>query len=699
VPNIFKNIANFFKTKSYLSIGQTLSFGDMIQRPTNRDYLDSFEVSFLVHACVDKIAKKVANTKFKLYKIIGRTGSEKIDEVNNHPLLDLLAQVNPFTTKFTMLDLTQTYLELLGNSYWYKARGERSNKILELWALRPDWVTIKEDEKEFIKYYEYKMPNGETQQFDPKDIIHFKEMNPKSSLYGLPTVKPAMDIIRTAVYADKWNMNFFNNSAIPDTLMITETKLTDEERAEFRTKWEDKYKGYKNAHKIGFLDGKVDIKQLVMTMRDMEFSKLDSAITQKILIAFGVPKSILGMQGMNRAEAETQIYAFLSETIEPKIRQMVETLNEFLVPEYGENLYLDFKDPTPENRETLVKEYESGLKNNWLLINEVRDLEGYPPVKGGWDFYLPITMTPAGGSEEKTKVKKVKGITEKQYKEHKKKKEQEFLRRKVMAGKRSLKLKMELKEELVKYFLQNHKKKILKPFTEEQKKKWWEEHNANLTSDEKLFAAFTRRLLKNQESRIKEALESEFMGKSITKKVPDLVDWNIENRIFFELAIPIFTDITERRGTRAANLIGTQFELTNEVVKAIDKKSMLFAEQVNETTREKLKKVLGEGISAGEGVPELSDRVADIFKTRRKYETERIARTEVIDASNSAELEAYKQSEVIEKKEWLAEPDACEICINLSGEVVELDKGFGGGEFDYPPAHPNCRCTILPVVE
>jgi len=125
---------------------------------------------------------------------------------------------------------------------------------------------------------------------------------------------------------------------------------------------------------------------------------------------------------------------------------------------------------------------------------------------------------------------------------------------------------------------------------------------------------------------------------------------------------------------------------------------MLFAEQVNKTTKDKLRKALGEGIAGGEGVSELSERVSGVFKTRTKAEAERIARTEVISASNGAELEAYKQSGVIEKKEWLAEPDACEICAALDGEVVKLNKMFSGG-FDFPPAHPNCKCTILPVIE
>ena len=694
-----------------MSLGQSLIFGDTVQKPTNRDYLDAFEASFLVFACVSKIAKKVANTKFKLYKVGGRAGSEKITEQTNHPLLDLLAQVNPFTTKFAMMDLTQTYQELLGNSYWLKVRREGGGgKPLELWALRPDWVTIKPDAENFIKSYEYRMPDGRTQTFNPKDIIHFKQVNPKSAIYGLPTIKAAMDIVRTSIYASQWNMNFFHNSAIPDTLLIRKTEMSPDEKKEFREQWEDKYQGVKNAHKLGIMTGEVEFKQLMMSLRDMEFSKLTETTTQQILTAFGVPKAILGLQGMNRAEAEAQIYAFLSETIEPKIRALVEILNEFLVPEYGDNFYLDFVDPTPENRELITKEYESALRNNWMVINEVRDREGLPPLEGGWDFYMPLAMMPAGGLKEGQKAIKVGGIKAKKYYTTKKEREQERLREMVLAGKRSLKLKMQLKEELVKCFIRKTPKKL----NPEQRKAHWKEHDKLLLADEKLFAALTRKLLKRQEDRVQEALESEHTGKRMGRKVKyDVgVDWGVEDRVFIELSIPVFTDIIERRGKRAAQLIGAEpFALTEKVQKFIKKKSFKFAHQVNETTQKKLRKALSEGVKEGEGVNELSKRVAKVFKIRRGAESERIARTEVLSASNEANIEAYDQSGVIEAKEWLTTMDGRERPWHgamdgegADGSVKTHQKFSNGLMFPGDPAGDaaeviNCRCTTLPVIE
>lgn len=95
---------------------------------------------------------------------------------------------------------------------------------------------------------------------------------------------------------------------------------------------------------------------------------------------------------------------------------------------------------------------------------------------------------------------------------------------------------------------------------------------------------------------------------------------------------------------------------------------------------------------------------------------ERIARTESLAVSNEAALEAYKQSPMTNAKEWSAEFGACEFCQELDGKIIGLSENFASlGEqmigadgntynVDYediarPPAHPNCRCALLPVAE
>lgn len=704
--NIFNRTINFFRgrVKTFVTGFNSVLFSENVYQPTSQDYLDSYNSCHLVFTCAKKIGEAVANVKRTLYEIKGSSKKEVIEELNDHPVLDLLDRPNKFMTGFELFKGISIDLDLLGNSYILKSKGEKGVTV-ELWPLRPDWIKILPDEKELIKGYEYRLPGGKVHTYDFDEIIHIKELNPKSSFYGLPTVKPAMEVIKSLVYAIRWNMNFFYNSARPDFVIFTKTRMNEKDRDEFKKQWQSQFGGLEKSHRFGLLYGEdTKIEKLTQTMRDMEFNKLTEISTTQILAAFGVPKSIIGMMGMNRAEAEAQIYTFLSETVEPRYKMINEKLNEFLVSEFGDNFYLDYVDPTPENRKAIVEEYSSALTSNWMVINEVRDKEGLPPLEGGWDFYLPINLVPGGGvpEGEQSKIFMVKGIDSKVYYENKKEKESTELRKRVMAGKKKLKTTLKLKSELIPLFasLLNIKSKIVKNakfnkklnFTDKKKQELWDEHNKILTGDEKIFKTMVVGLFKSQQKRVIAAL-----GKS--QKALEDIDWEKEKKLFVKVSLPFFTTIVEKRGKRAAALIGSTFEMNAGVIKFIKDKTFLFAKQVNKTTEKKLKKTLTEGVNAGEGIPDLTKRVNKVFDTRTKYESERIARTEVLGSSNGAELKAYEQSEVIEKKEWSATMDdrVREEHASMNGEVRLLDEPFSNGLMF--PSEPNCRCALLPVVD
>ena len=59
MTNPFSKVINLFRKKAYWTRLGSVLFGEMISQPTNKDYLDSYEASFLVNACVRKIAEKV----------------------------------------------------------------------------------------------------------------------------------------------------------------------------------------------------------------------------------------------------------------------------------------------------------------------------------------------------------------------------------------------------------------------------------------------------------------------------------------------------------------------------------------------------------------------------------------------------------------------------------------------------------------
>jgi len=75
----------------------------------------------------------------------------------------------------------------------------------------------------------------------------------------------------------------------------------------------------------------------------------------------------------------------------------------------------------------------------------------------------------------------------------------------------------------------------------------------------------------------------------------------------------------------------------------------------------------------------------------------RIARTELNRALNTATMDTY-QTNGVEYVEWLADEEGdCKICPSFA-DLGAVPIGYQFDEdITEPPAHPNCRCTILPA--
>lgn len=120
----------------------------------------------------------------------------------------------------------------------------------------------------------------------------------------------------------------------------------------------------------------VKLEHTGVTHKDMDFSQFAEVTREFILAAAGVSKTILGTaeSDTNRSTAETADYVFSKRTMKPKLELVLSYLNEFLVPRYGDNLYLTFIDPVPEDKAFRTQETQAAIANQPVMTaNEVRD--------------------------------------------------------------------------------------------------------------------------------------------------------------------------------------------------------------------------------------------------------------------------------------------------------------------------------------
>lgn len=121
---------------------------------------------------------------------------------------------------------------------------------------------------------------------------------------------------------------------------------------------------------------------------------------------------------------------------------------------------------------------------------------------------------------------------------------------------------------------------------------------------------------------------------------------------------------------------------------------------INTTTRQIVAAEVEYFINNSLTINEMRDRLVSAtggaFSPAR---ARRIAVTETTRAYAQGNMAAWRRGKVVKGKEWYTSVDSrvCRFCAPLHGVVVPLDDTFPGG-IDGPPAHPGCRCDLLPQV-
>jgi SPP1 gp7 family putative phage head morphogenesis protein len=112
----------------------------------------------------------------------------------------------------------------------------------------------------------------------------------------------------------------------------------------------------------------------------------------------------------------------------------------------------------------------------------------------------------------------------------------------------------------------------------------------------------------------------------------------------------------------------------------------------NATTINRIGTRLADALLTGASAQELAKNLKDIVADPVRAYT--IANTEMKRAMSNGAMDNYRELGV-EQMEWSA-LDPCDLCAEFDGERRAIGDEFGD-DVTEPPAHTNCRCTLMPV--
>ncbi|MCS6302359.1 MAG: phage portal protein [Nitrospira sp.] len=652
---------------------------------------EGYSNSAIVYACVNEIAKAMGGLHWLVQ--IRRGGQWR--ELDEHPLLTLLARPNPMQGGGRFFETMTGHLMISGNAYIERVgpgtgQGRIGQAPRELYALRPDRMTVVPgDQTNLVARYEYRA-GGAIVPIPTPLILHEKLFDPLDDWYGLSPLQVLAKAVDTDNIAIAWNYTLIKKGARPSGGLVVPQNLNDTQYARLQ-KQIDEQTGDEMAGHPMLLEGGMEWKEMGLSPRDMDWIESRKMTKHDIAMAYGVMAELIGLKDAtyeNRREARR---AFYSETVLPLADFLRDDLSNWLVPLFGDRLKLDYDrdaiDALQEDREKLWTRVQSA---DWLTVNEKRIATGYDEYPDGDVLLVPIGKVPlseAGQTGADFSQVQAQDAG------------QQAAQKAVPSSHTGVADRRELEwKARVLQFLPIEKRYVTALgvyFTAQR-----DEVLARLARSSGLSGLSRLSGANNKTDKIDQR----------DKKDVDeiLFELDAQTNKLREVSKPYFDEAVKRGGEALWAEVGASGGFTPQspgVRTQIDFQLRQLA-GIPERVRQRVEQEIAAGLSADESPAEIAARISGLYHHLAGARAQTIARTETARAYNETRWAAMRQLG-IERAEWLTARDE-HVRLDpfdhqIDGEVRRLGEPFTNGlRFPNDPTGApgnviNCRCVAIPV--
>jgi HK97 family phage portal protein len=204
-----------------------------------------------------------------------------------------------------LIETVAAQVLLHGNAY-VQLLTDEAGRVSELYALRPERVTVEPDAGGWPVAYRYRVGEhvARLAAEDPGGrpaVVHIKAFHPADDHYGLGCLAAAAGAIAIHNAASRWNKALLDNAARPSGALVYEpgdgSALAPEQFERLKREIEAGFAGTANAGRPMLLEGGLRWQAMSMSPSDMDFMGLKATAAREIALAFGVPPMLLGLPG------------------------------------------------------------------------------------------------------------------------------------------------------------------------------------------------------------------------------------------------------------------------------------------------------------------------------------------------------------------------------------------------------------------
>ena len=633
----------------------------------------------------DELAKRAHLVKFL-------RDSHDAVEILDHPFLDLWERGNPFLTGGQQQRVVIMHLDLVGDAFLY-VESDAYGPVRTL-LLPPETITPKasSNQREIAYYEQTRKGTQESLPIPPDRVVHFKHPNPRNVLDGLSPLAAVGLVAQLYHDYNQFEVALINNDGVPGTLIRTEQPMSETQKRRQERRWMSKHGGPRQQGKLAFVSGVAGIDRIGYSQRDMMFQVGRKLAREDIAGAFSVPMPLLVSDGSNLAHAHDAEKHHARYAVRPRCTLLEEQINRDLLPKYegGDGLFVAFDDPVPEDRAHNLERAKVMVASKELVYkNEARsalELDADPAMDGefvgtgGMESLFGGGGGFGGGTPPKPEPDEEPADEEAP----------------------------DAEEESKAIPASEYREKGAPPAPQD-------------------FTDALARLFAEQRAAIIGKLKGirPYVKYSVDPAVLDALDADKWASQFFNAMKPHLEKQLVDGASAGLDAIGSpiRFDIHRpEVANFIADYTYRFSFAVNRTTQSDLRRLFDAAEREGATLAEATNRVEDYFNYAERYRAARTARTETVRARQGGEVEAWKQSGVVQGYYWqTSTSNPCPYCLEVEAKYGRdgahltfgqnfYDRGGSVGaegqpplaldysDIPHPPLHPNCGCELVPIL-
>jgi HK97 family phage portal protein len=333
-----------------------------------------------VYGCVAAISETIASLPLILYR---RGADDGRDRAPEHPLYGVLHDApNVRQTALEFREQMQAAVLLRGNAYAEIVFGG-DGQVRELWPLHPDQVSVVELDSGRLGY-DVSDGKGASRRLVQEEVLHLRHRSENGTL-GVSPIVAARDVLELALQERDHGVATFANGTRLTGILQTTQVLSNQQMAQLRDTWNQRYSDTFNAGKTAVLGAGMEFKPVSMSLEDADWVAARQFSVEEVCRLFRVPPTMVGdLRHGNYSNSVELGRQFVTLTLRRHLTMWEQAISRCLLTDAGRRTY--FAEHSVEgllrgDSLTRAQFYQRGIDDGWLDVAEVRRFENLPARK------------------------------------------------------------------------------------------------------------------------------------------------------------------------------------------------------------------------------------------------------------------------------------------------------------------------------